>query len=179
MNKKAFTLIELLTVIFIIGIMASVGVFNYNHQKKRDLFEQGVLEFVSDLRYLQNLAQTVKEIDTGGQNDICDEYVLGLIEQEVDGPNIADSYKLYCLRIGAGSGVSAFQTKKLPTGVRFIVDDYAQNIHFIPPIPENALYNSLNERADSDGFYIESTQRSDLGAVIKISNSGRVSINYE
>lgn len=56
---KAFTLIELLVVISIIGLLSSIILINYGGQKQKDLEEQAVLQFVSDLRRAQNMAMSV------------------------------------------------------------------------------------------------------------------------
>lgn len=71
--SKSFTLIELLVVVAIIGLMASLIIINYSGQKQKDVEEQAVLTFVSDLRRVQNMAMSVVPCCSG---EVCDEYQI-------------------------------------------------------------------------------------------------------
>lgn len=51
----------------IIGLMTSITIVNYAGQKQKDLEEQAVLAFVSDLRRAQNMAMAV--VDCNGVQD--------------------------------------------------------------------------------------------------------------
>lgn len=69
-KSKSFTLIEFLVVVAIIGLMSSIMIINYSGQKPKDLEEQAVLQFVSDLRRAQNMAMAVIDCD-GVQDQYC------------------------------------------------------------------------------------------------------------
>ncbi|PIP16969.1 MAG: hypothetical protein COX44_02525 [Candidatus Portnoybacteria bacterium CG23_combo_of_CG06-09_8_20_14_all_37_13] len=73
--SKSFTLIELLVVMAIIGLMTSLVIINYSGQKPKDLEEQAVLTFVSDLRRAQNMAMALVPCCSG---EVCTSYCVSI-----------------------------------------------------------------------------------------------------
>lgn len=59
----------------VIGLMTSIVIINYSGQKQKDLEEQAVLTFVSDLRRVQNMAMAVVPCCSG---EVCISYCVSI-----------------------------------------------------------------------------------------------------
>jgi len=62
-KKRAFTLIETLVVIFIIGVISAILVVNWKNNEKTYLVKRVAQEIVQNIRRAQDLALTTKNID--------------------------------------------------------------------------------------------------------------------
>jgi len=60
--KKGFTVIEMLVVIFIIGVMSTVLVVNWRQNEKTYLVRRTAQEIAQSIRKAQDLALTGKKI---------------------------------------------------------------------------------------------------------------------
>jgi len=100
-TKKSFTLIEMLVVMMVIVIMSSIGIISYKGQEKRDIFDRAVLQFVSDIRDVQNMAMSATQMQ---DKDICDKY----------GIKIADDNKSYQTICSRGGTDTVIKTIVLP-----------------------------------------------------------------
>ena len=62
MNKKGFTIMELLVVIVIIGIASSVMVINFNKGEQNNKLQRSAQQVIQSIRKAQNLALSSAEI---------------------------------------------------------------------------------------------------------------------
>ncbi len=73
-SNSGYTLIELLTVITIMGIMSAVAVLSYSGNKKNAILDKSVRQLVLDLRRAQNMAMNTAVFDH--DNDISTPSVI-------------------------------------------------------------------------------------------------------
>lgn len=65
-SETGYSLVELLTVIAVIGIMTAIAASSYSESKRSAALEKAARELVSDLRRAQNMAMNTAVFDNGG-----------------------------------------------------------------------------------------------------------------
>ncbi|MFH1661812.1 MAG: prepilin-type N-terminal cleavage/methylation domain-containing protein [Candidatus Falkowbacteria bacterium] len=147
-SRSGFTLVELLTSIFIIALISGVFMANYHVTNEKNKLDLAAQELASNIRLAQNYALGSKEfngsIPVGGWGvEISYNDVIYKIFADLD--NSMHSW---------GAPVDEdFQVIDLPNGMRINTNncsgglDYGMaNIVFIPPDPETILWS------DNDGL---------------------------
>lgn len=99
MKSKGFTLIELIVVIGIMSLLASVGLVSYGNFTKKQIVQEEARKFVSVLRKAQNDAITGNKPSTCGDAD-------SLVGYRVTGSVATNSYEVYSV---CSDGVSTLQ----------------------------------------------------------------------
>lgn len=61
-KKNGFSIIELLAVVFIIGVLSSIVVFNYQQARSQLALNRAAHQLVQDIRFAQELAMSSKEL---------------------------------------------------------------------------------------------------------------------
>ncbi len=69
-HHSGFTLVELLVVMFIVGLLASLVLANYRSGQKKYALEQATQKLVSDIRKAQNMA--ISGVEIPGQCSVAD-----------------------------------------------------------------------------------------------------------
>ena len=134
MLKKisGFTIIELLVVIFIIGLLSTLVLVNYRGGQKKYALSQSVQQLVSDLREAQNMAMS--GVDIEGQY-----YGYGVYVNRHD---LNTSYQLYADENNDNkydSGES-LETVSLPEGIEIKLTSPASKVDVFFRSPEPTTY---------------------------------------
>lgn len=68
LNRRGFTLIEILVVVLIVGILTTLLIVDFRKGKMRDDLKQGAMLISESLRKVQNLAMTGRLAESSGQS---------------------------------------------------------------------------------------------------------------
>ncbi len=138
-SETGYSLVELLTVIAVIGIMTAIAASSYSESKRSAALEKAARELVSDLRRAQNMAMNTAVFDNGGTLVVpAGGYGIHLAPSSATYTLFADTFttlifpdKIYTPGLG-------FDGKVLEHTFDFpiIVDSTgASDIDFLPPNP--------------------------------------------
>jgi prepilin-type N-terminal cleavage/methylation domain-containing protein len=144
-NKKGFTLVEVLTSIFIIAILSAVILVNYRQSNRQYALLRSANKLAQDIRRAQQMAMTTKEyggsIPPGGYgiyiNTGDTSYILYADNNPADPPGGNEIYEpgdFVTETINFESGVSVQSVNPSPLSV-----------NFKPPDPTTKISNGASE----------------------------------
>jgi len=169
MNQKGFSLIELMVVIFIVGIASSIVVVQYSNSRNLKALYLGSKQIANDVRMTQNY--TFSALEDGGANPDGG-YGISFSKNSNSYVIFADgdSDKEY----DAGED---FQTIKLPEGVNVIslkVDATSHNdVDVVFTSPYGEVYINGNNKDGLDFINLEIEISNPAGTEIINVNSSR------
>ncbi len=174
LREKGFTLIEMLVVVFIVGIMSVLVFANYRDNRDKYELYQAAQKLESDIRKMQNMAINGVEIPgICSTANTCHGY--GIYINFADG----NSYILFADKNNDqdyDNGIDGiYETVQMPSKVSFNnVDPNPLNIFFRPPDP-NTYIDQGNESSGSVTLKVEDSLIL-IMKKIEINSSGVISV---
>ena len=174
MNQKGFSLMELMVVIFIIGVASSIVVTQYSNSRNSKALYLGSKQIANDIRMAQNY--TFSALETGSGNP-SGGYGIRFSED-------SDSYIIFADedsdKARDGGGSEDFQTMNLPEGVEItslkvgVVGYNDINVVFTSPYGE-AYIDGVNKDAGDNFINLEIEISNSAGTkVINLSSSRKI-----
>ena len=173
MNQKGFTLMELVVVIFIVGVASSMIVMQYSNSRSAKALFLGAKQITNDVRMAQNY--TFGALDAGGANP-SGGYGIRFSED-------SNSYIIFADKDSdkarKNDSSEDFQTINLPNDVKVTsldvgVDNYS-DIDIVFTSPYGEVYIDGNNKDDGNFISLEIEISNSTGVkIINVSSSRRI-----
>lgn len=177
-KKKSFTLIELLIVISIIGILMAVSFPYYQSARQQLALQRAASKLVQDIRMIQEMAMSTKEIDGGIPSGGYGVYLRKVpVSQTSHYVLFADKNNNHKYDSGSGAGETIeqifFENKiKIKN-----LDGNHLNIIFMPPDPTTSLRDGDGNELVSSSISIEiSLQDETKTKIIGVNKVGLITV---
>jgi len=179
LRKRGFTLIEVLIVVAITVLLSGLVFANYKDSQKRYSLAQAIQKLASEIRRVQNMAISGKEIAGVCEGDVgqpCYGYGVKVEEGE------DDSYKIYADwnddHVFKGSDDKVAETIYLPSVIRIqsVSPDDELNIFFKPPDPITYINGDSGASALPGEIVLEVIGNSSLTKKVIVTSSGLIEV---
>jgi len=161
-GRRGFTLIEILVVVFIVGLLSTILVVNWRNNEKMYLIQRTAQEIAQNIRIVQDMALAGKTFGSGTGTCLsvpCYSY----------GVNFSMSTKNNYINFGDKNNNNTYQEPPSDLFIETIVIDPGIEIYSLSPVSGNVLNIVFSV---PDGFVTINNNSIITSAVIKIRKVG-------